>query len=421
MLGSMVSMGGYWLVLMVLVVWMCVRIWRSSPAMAVVTFFFWPASVLALFSNWGDRDSDIRIPFALSLLTAGLVVFMAQRSVDKGIEEMALALSQQDIEEIRQANPDLAIQLEEARADFIADGAMVDEDGYLVEGYGDGELAEADAGYAHDGDGDGAGGDAGHADQGLAARDGAATDTAGPASVRPAVADSRSAMAAHVPAASAAQSRLRDPGEVAAARTSSLRMAVLALSWRLGRLVVEDAGATIAIPRGFRFAPRQTLVRLAWLRGVPLDADLAGWLVHERTDLAADDAWYVDVRFRRLEDVPAAPEATVRGDERALHDAAFVAELAYAVTGTRELPRQPQWDGSNAVATWTSEAGAEPLRASAARVLPNGLLVFSAVGLAAEHQELATRSVRLMAQRSAPLSATDRPMESAPRAALATR
>lgn len=417
MLGSVVSMGGYWLVLMVLVVWMCVRIWRSSPAMAVVTFFFWPASVLALFTNWGDRDSDIRIPFALSLLTAALVVFMAQRSVDKGIEEMALALSQQDIEEIRQANPELAIQLEEARADFIADGAMVDEDGYLVEGYGD----DDDAGYAHEGDGEPATGSAGYADQGLAARHDVAADTAQSAARGPVTANVRSTVAAQAPVASTAASRLRDPGEVAAAHASSLRMAVLALSWRLGKLVVEDAGATIAIPRGFRFAPRQTLVRLAWLRGVPLDADLAGWLVHERTDLAADDAWYVDVRFRRLEDVPAAPDAIVRGGERALHDAAFVAELAYAVTGTRELPRQPQWDGSNAVATWTGEGDAGPLRASAARVLPNGLLVFSAIGLAAEHHELATRSVRLMAQRSAPLPAADRPPKPAPRAALATR
>jgi len=36
-------------------------------------------------------------------------------------------------------------------------------------------------------------------------------------------------------------------------------------------------------------------------------------------------------------------------------------------------------------------------------VLPHGVLVFSASGLAAQHLELATRSVRLMALRSAPL------------------
>lgn len=406
MLGSMVSMGGYWLVLTVLVVWMCVRIWRSSPAMAVVTFFFWPASVLALFSNWGDRDSDIRIPFALSLLTVFLVVFMAQRSVDKGIEEMALLLSQHDIEEIRLENPELAIRLEEARADFVADGAVIDEDGYLVDGYGEGEFADDHTGFV---------------EEGLAASHGMAADAARDATQGPATGNVRSTAAAQTPLTLDGAARLRDPVELAAAHAGSLRLAAMALSWRLGKLVVEDAGATIAIPREFRFAPRHTLVRLAWLRGVPLDADLAGWLVHRRTDLTLDDAWHVDVRFRPLDGLPALPDATARGNERALQDAAFVAELAYAVTGTRELPRHTQWDGAHAVATWSSEGDAGSLRASAVRVLPRGLLVFSAVGLPARHQELATRSVRLMALRSAPLPAAGTPLENVPRAALATR
>jgi len=44
--------------------WMVTRIWRSSAALAVASLVLWPVVLLALVRNWGDRDSDIRVPFA---------------------------------------------------------------------------------------------------------------------------------------------------------------------------------------------------------------------------------------------------------------------------------------------------------------------------------------------------------------------
>src|SRR5690554_6747794 len=110
MLGSLTSLAGYLLVLFVITVWMCVKIWRRSPLLAIGAFFLWPLSLIALFLYWGDEDSDIRVPFALSLVVSILIGVMAMRAVDKGIDEMAWMLSDEDIAQIRLEDPKLADQ-----------------------------------------------------------------------------------------------------------------------------------------------------------------------------------------------------------------------------------------------------------------------------------------------------------------------
>lgn len=45
--------------------WVIARIWRASAAMAIAALFFWPVVLYALLRNWGDEDSDIKLPLAV--------------------------------------------------------------------------------------------------------------------------------------------------------------------------------------------------------------------------------------------------------------------------------------------------------------------------------------------------------------------
>lgn len=55
----------------VFALWTVARIWRSSPGLAVASFIFFPASLISLFRNWGDKESDIRLPFVLTAVAMG--------------------------------------------------------------------------------------------------------------------------------------------------------------------------------------------------------------------------------------------------------------------------------------------------------------------------------------------------------------
>lgn len=50
---------------LILLVWMVARIWKQSVVLAIVSLFFWPALIFAVFKFWGDEDSDIKVPFVL--------------------------------------------------------------------------------------------------------------------------------------------------------------------------------------------------------------------------------------------------------------------------------------------------------------------------------------------------------------------
>jgi hypothetical protein len=55
MLGSLAGL--------ILIIWMVLKIWRSSAVLAIISIFLWPALIFALLKYWGDEESDIKVPF----------------------------------------------------------------------------------------------------------------------------------------------------------------------------------------------------------------------------------------------------------------------------------------------------------------------------------------------------------------------
>ena len=47
MFGSAALLIGLLLLLFVISIWMCVKIWRRSPLLAIGAFLFWPLSIVA--------------------------------------------------------------------------------------------------------------------------------------------------------------------------------------------------------------------------------------------------------------------------------------------------------------------------------------------------------------------------------------
>jgi hypothetical protein len=56
---------------LVFLVWMAAKIGKQSVPMAVGAFLFWPVLIYAVIKYWGDEESDIKLPFALFVLSAG--------------------------------------------------------------------------------------------------------------------------------------------------------------------------------------------------------------------------------------------------------------------------------------------------------------------------------------------------------------
>jgi len=76
---------------LICLIWLLVRIWKSSPVLAIVTFLFFPAAIVSLIQNWGDEETDIRWPFFLSLILYAWLVYAAMKMI--GDEELDAALS----------------------------------------------------------------------------------------------------------------------------------------------------------------------------------------------------------------------------------------------------------------------------------------------------------------------------------------
>lgn len=51
-------------------IWMAARIWKSSPGLAAVSFFVFPVALIPLIQNWGDEETDIKVPFFLVLASS---------------------------------------------------------------------------------------------------------------------------------------------------------------------------------------------------------------------------------------------------------------------------------------------------------------------------------------------------------------
>ena len=65
---------------LILLLWMIVKIWRDSMLLAIVAIFFWPALIIALIQNWGNEQTDIKVPFFLFVAVVGYGAYDAART-----------------------------------------------------------------------------------------------------------------------------------------------------------------------------------------------------------------------------------------------------------------------------------------------------------------------------------------------------
>ena len=67
---------------LILLIWMIFRIWQRSILLAIVSFFFWPALIVALFVCWGDESADIKVPFFLFAALTAWTVYASKPARD---------------------------------------------------------------------------------------------------------------------------------------------------------------------------------------------------------------------------------------------------------------------------------------------------------------------------------------------------
>jgi len=187
---------------------------------------------------------------------------------------------------------------------------------------------------------------------------------------------------------------------------------VARLPFRSGSVDLIEANATIEVPVHFRFVSAEAL-RDAFL-GTEDEPDPTslGWLVHESVNLAAPDAWHVDIEWMG--------DGYVRSDGFGVIDVSVLAEQAREVI--RQVARRenaheseygefvryvgkPSWDASQQQAVWIAEfrapdAPTSALACQAARLGRRGALVFSMVPAPLSREELCLRAVRLPAARA---------------------
>jgi hypothetical protein len=366
MLGAGMSMLGYYLLSLIFLIWMVVKIARGGALMAVLCFCFPLLAIFPLLRNWGDPDTDIRVPFFGLWLSLGLSMFMAFRAVDKAIEESALYWSEEELALIAEENPEMAAEILAARQAAQARG----------------ELPAAGPGWA----GAEATGDEGWPEAEQAER-GPRFD---PNALPPATQRARQRAAAPLPDAPEAF----QPGP--------LRQHAARIGWRFGSAAFPEAHAQLQIPKGFRFAPRFVVTQVARLRGTPLEPVSLGWLVHREIDLAQLDAWYVEVFF-----IEAGHFALARHDPTLPEQLVALSGQPLADGSGRSLGTEayaPTWIAEHGVLSWAVIRGDPEAdhRADllAAKPLRHGVLLYVMRELSPQHKELGLRATRLMALRS---------------------
>lgn len=193
------------------------------------------------------------------------------------------------------------------------------------------------------------------------------------------------------------------PGpEVEAQQRRELEAAAQQIAWRFGTVDLNPAPARLEQPTDFRFALRSQAIRAARLRGTPLDNYVIGWSVHRNVDLARDDAWYVQLRYRAVAQMPRAP--TMMGDKD--NDAAVRADYARDLAGllqgdaARSI-HNATWDSTLNLASWEwqRENTGEARDYVVAVPMSNGVLELSVPALHPSQAELGQRAARLMAAR----------------------
>lgn len=221
---------------------MLIRIFKSSVLLGVLSLFFFPATIVALVRNWNDPDTDIKIPFFLSLVFSGILFYTAFSTVASVYEEQVMLLSDIEISELADGDPAVEAMLRSQRD-------------ALREEYGWDESEQ--------------------------------TGSADLSSLRVSIEAERTAASddSFAPMTEATQLRL---GYEAAAG---------AIKYQRGTARFESARTELALPQHFRFVPVDQLEAQARVRQRDLPPGLFGWIVHERVDMGLEDAWWVEVRF----------------------------------------------------------------------------------------------------------------------------
>ena len=55
------------LICSITLIWMVIKLWKSSALIAIGSLVFWPVLIFAVFKYWGDEESDIKVPFFVFL------------------------------------------------------------------------------------------------------------------------------------------------------------------------------------------------------------------------------------------------------------------------------------------------------------------------------------------------------------------
>ncbi|MBA8882200.1 DUF2167 domain-containing protein [Dokdonella fugitiva] len=190
------------------------------------------------------------------------------------------------------------------------------------------------------------------------------------------------------------------------------RRALAHVATSRGRVDMPVAKASIVVPEHFRFIDRVALQRAFAGSGDGPGPRTVGWLVHERVDLAAEDAWYVDVEhfadgFVSDESFAGQSRETLlaagQRATKALSDRQEAGEAEFSLVDYVETPRL---DASRHTVAWVEEIAYtgkhayHALDCHAVRLGRSGVLAFSITGIAPARRELCLRSVRLLAGRS---------------------
>jgi hypothetical protein len=348
-LGSFASFFGYWIFLGILVIWMVVKIARGSGLMAVLTFFFWPLALVSLVRNWGNPDTDIRIPFFAAVATLLMMVVMAERTRDNLIAAGAPMLSDIELAEIAETDPEVVQQIMDARARLSSDDSWSGS----VEGYASEQSTVASRAAERTSD---------LSDPSARSNTGRARESSAPAPpLDPAV---------------------------------DLAQSAAALSYYYGEIDLAAAHSKLQLPARWRMVMANRLHRMARLHGLSLEPGTLGWISHEDVDLGRASGWAVELRFLPVGYLPlaAADEdldtvlaglagaALPDGSGRSFGSAAFA----------------PSWDPATGTLSWFLDDATGLGEHLAARPLRDGVLLLVVRRLAPERREAALRATRLL-------------------------
>ena len=227
------TIGFYYLLIVVMVIWMAIKVGRDSTGMGIATLLFWPIAIIPLITNWGRRDNDIKLQFLVASVATVLVMNAAVKVVT---ENAALLYSPDEIEQIRAEDPAFAAEIEREQLRALGVQIVVEDE----------------------------------------------SDSQSFSSVSPAT--QVDTLREAEPVFSAAPAQIR-------------KVPLNELNFRRGQVRLARAYARLEVPEHFRFVARHQLGLLAEMRQIAISEHTLGWVVHERVDLRSPQFWFVDVQF----------------------------------------------------------------------------------------------------------------------------